>query len=698
MKVDRELIDELEDAWLNLSRADIKNAKFRDPLKIQEDDRDKFGITPVRMMTNPEYVEAAARILLNVQLLPIQSAIMAEMWERPFPMLIGSRGLGKTSILAFYSMLKMCLTPRNKAGGPGCKIVITGAGFRQAKQVFEYMEGVWANSPRLRSLCSQDKEGDRAAISRESDRYTMRIGPNNTIAIPLGNGEKVRGLRANIVLADEFNSISPDIFETVIQGFAAVSSNPIEAVRIQAKIAKAKQMGITEEMLGIKRRASNQIVISGTAGYDFEHFAEYWKKYKIYIESMGREDKLSEVFKDDVPDDFNWKDYSIIRIPYTKVPAGFLDPKILVRAQATVHSGTFAKEYGAVFSKDSLGFFKRTLIDSCVANDKNLAKPEWPSWCPVVFDPTIRGSAQRKHIIAIDPASEVDKFSIVILELHENHARIVYCWTTNKKEHQQLHNTGMAHELDFYAYCARRIRQLLQLFPSDKIGIDAQGGGIAVMNALRNKNNLLEGEKLILPIQGYKNEEGLDAIDGLHIVEPIQFANYEWTYNANHGLRQDMESKSLLFPRFDQVAIEVASAKDYERQAEFEAKTGVRGARAYDTFEDCTLEIEELKEELTTIVVTRTGTGPNSRDRWDTPEKALPNGKKGRMRKDRYSALVIANMMARQLRVEKGIIYGGGLGGLLRTAGSGDGNYFESAPQDWRDGMQEFYDDLDKPR
>jgi len=52
---------------------------------------------------------------------------------------------------------------------------------------------------------------------------------------------------------------------------------------------------------------------------------------------------------------------------------------------------------------------------------------------------------------------------------------------------------------------------------------------------------------------------------------------------------------------------------------------------------------------LTTIVMSQTSTGPNARDRWDTPETKLPGGRKGRMRKDRYSALLIANMIARQM-------------------------------------------------
>ena len=50
--------------------------------------------------------------------------------------------------------------------------------------------------------------------------------------------------------------------------------------------------------------------------------------------------------------------------------------------------------------------------------------------------------------------------------------------------------------------------------------------------------------------------------------------------------------------------------------------------------------------------MSQTSTGPGARDKWDTPEVKLGNGKKGRLRKDRYSSLVIANMLARQSRLE----------------------------------------------
>ena len=38
----------------------------------------------------------------------------------------------------------------------------------------------------------------------------------------------------------------------------------------------------------------NQAIISGTADYDFKHFASYWNRYKAIIESKGDNQKLIE--------------------------------------------------------------------------------------------------------------------------------------------------------------------------------------------------------------------------------------------------------------------------------------------------------------------------------------------------------------------------------------------------------------------
>lgn len=677
-------LDLIEDAWLNITEEDIKQAKKNNPFAPLPGDQEKYGITELRTLCRTSYISYAANVLLNVELLPIQSAILAEMWNKPFPMLIGSRGLGKTTLLAFYAMLKMILTPPSKNGNPGCKVIITGSGFRQAKQVFEYMEQVWSNAPRLRSLC---KGTPGQGIKRENDRYTLTIGRNYAIAIPIGNGEKVRGLRATNVLADEFNSIDPTIFETVIQGFAAVAANPIEMVKNRSKALKAKELGVD---IVLPERTSNQIVISGTCGYDFEHFSSYWKRYKSIIESKGDFDKLMEIFNGDVNPAFNWRDFSIIRIPFSRVPPGFLDENILMRAKATTHSGTFGREYGAVFSKDSAGFFRRSIIEAAVANDKHIKDSSWPSWCPVPFDAKLWGDKDKKYIIAVDPASEVDNFSIVVLELWPQHSRIVYTWTTNKKNHRELIRTGFTQENDFYAFCARKIRDLMKAFPCEHIALDAQGGGVAVTEALHNRNNLTSEDIPIWPIIDSEKPSPTDYEAGLHILELIQFADAKWISEANHGLRHDLESKTLLFPRFDSVSLEIASAKDMERVAQFENENPGLKAKPFDTLEDIVFEIEELKDELTSIVLTRTGVGSQSRDRWDTPEIKTPTGKKGRLRKDRYSSLLMANMVARQKRVQQAVLESVNLGGLLINATGSEGAYYSQAPDDYKKLMSEF--------
>jgi hypothetical protein len=343
-----------------------------------------------------------------------------------------------------------------------------------------------------------------------------------------------------------------------------------------------------------------------------------------------------------------------------------------------------------VFSKDSMGFYKRSLIDSCVANEKNIKKDGWPIWCPVPFDAKLSGSPDKKYIIAVDPASEVDNFSVVVVEMWPEHSRVVCCWTTNKKKHRELVRLGYTEENDFYAYCARKIRTLMVAFPCEHIMLDAQGGGIAVSEALHNRNNLSGTDIPIWPIVDKDKPSPTDYEAGLHILELVQFANYEWVSQANNGLRLDMESKTLLFPRFDAITLDVANAKDIERIAQFEKEHPGVTARPFDTLEDCVFEIEELKDELTSIALTRTGVGSQSRDRWDTPEVKLNTGKKGRLRKDRYSSLLMANMAARLKRTQVAVLESINYGGLLMEAKGSQGSYYAHAPDDYKQGMSSF--------
>ena len=520
----------------------------------------------------------------------------------------------------------------------GTKIVVVGAAFRQSKIIFEYMETIWRNSPILRSVFSGNEDGPR----RDVDRCTMRLGDSWTVAIPMGDGSKIRGLRAHIIIADEFASISPDIYETVVAGFAAVSASPIENVKAEAKKELMKELGVwNEELETLTKKMGNQAIISGTADYSFKHFAKYWERYKGIIDSKGDPEKLKSIFGELPPDSFNWRDYSVIRVPYELIPKGFMDDKQVSRAKATIHTGIYNMEYAACFVKDSEGFFRRSLVESCVVDDKSSVVINDK---PILFDAVTKGNPDLQYVYGIDPASEKDNFSIVILELHPTHSRVVYVWTTNRTNFKERQKTGLVDEFDFYGFCARKIRNLMKIFPCARIGLDAQGGGVAIEEALHDKNKLKEGEQLIWPIIDYKKAKDTDNQAGQHILELVQFARAEWTAQANHGLRKDLEDKAILFPRFDNLTLGLTMEKEGQDILETDFNP------IYDNLTECVLEIEELKNELTTIVMSQTSTGAGARDRWDTPEVKLQNGKKGRLRKDRYSSLIIANMMARQFR------------------------------------------------
>ena len=96
-----------------------------------------------------------------------------------------------------------------------------GAAFRQSKVLFEYMDTIWKNAPVLRDLCD-NKSGPR----RDVDRCVMHINQSTITCLPLGDGSKIRGQRANDIIADEFASIPREIFENVVAGFASSSIFP----------------------------------------------------------------------------------------------------------------------------------------------------------------------------------------------------------------------------------------------------------------------------------------------------------------------------------------------------------------------------------------------------------------------------------------------------------------------------------------
>ena len=85
----------------------------------------------MKVFRDTKYLASACKLLFDIELHPIQVAILQEFWVRPFPMFIASRGFGKSFMLSLYAMMRALLLPNRK-------VVVVGAAFRQSKVFISY--------------------------------------------------------------------------------------------------------------------------------------------------------------------------------------------------------------------------------------------------------------------------------------------------------------------------------------------------------------------------------------------------------------------------------------------------------------------------------------------------------------------------------------------------------------------------------
>lgn len=438
----------------------------------------------------------------------------------------------------------------------------------------------------------------------------------------------------NCLICDEFSTVNPTIFEEVMSGFLSVNSDSIAQIKERAFISTKKKLKLNiYDQDKNSDIIQNQLILSGTTYYKHNHFYTYFNKWRKIISSRGDFESIKEFFPEgEDKENLNWKDYSVIRIPVDLIQAGHMDMAQIGRIKASVNKDIWLREFCTVFSDDSDGFFKRSLIQACSLSKENQITKGGEE---IKFSPAIYGRQSKKHIFGVDPAYQGDNFAIVILEINGTHRRVVHCWTTQASDHKQRLKDKIITENNYYKYCVRKIRDLMKRFPCAYIALDKGGGGDAIKEAFTETLGLLPGEEAIYPIiDPTEKPQDTDFMQGEHILHIIKFSS-DWVTQANHALKKDMETRDIIFPYHDDVSYV---------EAEFYDQSMGEAGQLYDTLEDCMSEIEELKNELSTIAISETASG---KEHFDTPDKKTAGMKKGRLRKDRYSALLMANMVAR---------------------------------------------------
>jgi hypothetical protein len=583
-----------------------------------------------------------------LKLLPFQQVMLDMLWNKKFPMVLATRGAGKTFILGLFALLKALLIP-------GSKIVIVGAGFRQAKLVFKYIEQLYEASPLVKEAISHwggPKYG--------SDAARLRVGLSEIQAIPIGDGEKIRGLRATTLIADEFGSIPEEIFDIVIKPFTAVHINPEERAANVSFMERLVRLGADDKLIDAIQSTQgfgNQVIVSGTPGYRHNHFYKRFVIYKLFIQSKGDAKALKRALEektlaitgqhqeaaeeDLVHAEKTWHHYAIYQLPYTAIPTGFLDEDNIRSDRAAFPKTRFAMEYLAQFPEDSDGFIKRSWIQR--------ATPKGPEDIPVY--PELYGNPRETYVMGLDPARWNDNFGCVVLKITDRGKELVYCnaWERTK-----------------FSTSAELIREISKRFNVSYICMDTGGGGESVREWLcKKQSDVPDGELIwVIPEQMAKFCDKADiSSPGYKILEMVDFSP-SWISKAAHDVEACIEQCNILFPHradenkvYDQYLLHFGKSDLTEYETE-KLQADLHGLDDWDADRMTKQYGEKLTPSLgimqhidecvnETCAIVRTVTPGAATEKFDLPKLSdQPEGLDMR-RRDRWSALMLANYAAK---------------------------------------------------
>ena len=104
---------------------------------------------------------------------------------------VWSRGMSKSFSTGIYAALDALLNQ-------GVEIGIISKSFRQSKMIFKKIEDIAAKPEAAFFKQCITK------VSKGNDEWLMEIGRSRIRALPLGDGEKLRGFRFQRIIIDEF--------------------------------------------------------------------------------------------------------------------------------------------------------------------------------------------------------------------------------------------------------------------------------------------------------------------------------------------------------------------------------------------------------------------------------------------------------------------------------------------------------------
>lgn len=551
-------------------------------------------------------------IMAGVKLFPMQE-LLFKGWERSdYSLSVWGRGVSKSYLVSLFCLYWAIFNP-------GVRIVVISFAFRASRRILEQCNKFLKDQDALLLRSSFPKD-----VQRGTDEWILEVPQNGATirCLPLGDGTKIRGVRADLLVVDEFAFLPEPIIGEILRPFLAANSKIKEQRTIQEREDELIKAGAMQEGDREILEDRKKVIFLSSACFEFQHM---FKRYCQWIDLLCKPDKAEEMKTSGVS-------YFVSRISYEAAPVGLLNAKEIEEAKRDMSEMMFQKEYGARFVKDSEGYFRAAKMRACSIPDGEAPCLE------------VTGERGARYVLGIDVSlsgSETsDHFAICVMKIVKR--------ADGKEIGMVVHSYAIAggNLKDHILY----LFFLLWNFNVVYMGIDAsQGDEVEFINSC-NQSKLFKDAKVeLLAIEADFKKDTFTEVPAQikrsynqtigRIVQKQPFSS-AFQKVSNEYLQGCFDHKGMLFA--GKLAANSAAAgramnadlSMLQTHADFEDMSPSQFIDNQDLLLDVT------RNECSMIQTRQTVLGTQS---WDLAQNLRRTTGPNRVRKDSYSALLLCN-------------------------------------------------------
>jgi len=556
------------------------------------------------------------RILTGMVLHPRQVLYIRAWWCNNFNIAIWGRGCAKSTLAGIFAVLYCIFVP-------GTSILFVSQNFRSSRRILENIEAI-ATSP-VGALLLQVFKNEK--MSRRNDLFQWEFKNGSKItAVPLSNGEGLRGLRATVLIVDEALLVPIRIIKEILQPFLVAAGDVTKKMKVREKEDALIRKGIMKEEDRTDFPTDAKMILLSSASYQWEDL------YKVYCDYL-------EKAKHGTPEERDIASYSVTQISYEAVPDGFLDKAILKDVtEGETPQSIVDKEYRAIFIEGSDSYFSIKKMIEC--STKDMQEP-----CVEIV-----GDKDAEYILGIDPsfssAESSDHFAMSLMKIIPK---------GDKKIGMLVHSYAVAggNLKDHILY----LYYLVTHFNIVYIGIDAsQGDEVEFINSCNNSSVFKNAGIDLKALDADFGKEDMSDLakqiqksynkEGRRIVQKQAFHS-AFQRAANEYLQACIDYKNIWFAGKAQFVDGLGErmAHGNENLLVLDPKNGhsMLGKDDVGIFEFIELQgslIDLTRKECSLVEVNSSELGNQS---WSLPQAMKRSKSANRVRKDNYSSLLLAN-------------------------------------------------------